>query len=38
MTDRFSLGIAIDKISIKKSDFKTEEHCGEAAQSHRDEG
>lgn len=38
MTDIFSLGIAIDKISIKKSDFKTGQHCREASQSHRDEG
>ncbi len=38
MTDNFSQGIAIDKISIKKSDFKTEQQFEEAAQSHRDEG
>lgn len=38
MTDRFSLGIAIEKISVKKADFKTEEHCREATQPHRDEG
>lgn len=38
MTDNISQGIAIDKISIKKSDFKTEEQYEEASQSHRDEG
>ncbi|WP_312399661.1 helix-turn-helix transcriptional regulator [Sphingobacterium sp.] len=38
MTDRFSLGIAIDKISIKIDEFKTGQHCGEATQPHRDEG
>ncbi|OJW36839.1 MAG: AraC family transcriptional regulator [Sphingobacteriales bacterium 46-32] len=36
--DNLSRGIAIDKISIKKSDFKTQEQYEEASQSHRDEG
>lgn len=38
MTDVVSQGIAIDKISIKKSDYKTEEQRKESKQSHRDEG
>lgn len=38
MDDNFSRGISIDKISIKKSDFKTAEQYEEASQSHRDEG
>lgn len=38
MTENFSRGISIDKISIKKSDFKTEAQHEEARQSHRDEG
>ena len=38
MTDNFSQGISIDKISIKKADFKTAEQYEEAKQSHRDEG
>ncbi len=38
MADHFSQGIAVDKISLKKSDFKTEQPYGEATQSHRDEG
>lgn len=38
MDDDFSHGIAIDRISIKKSDFKTAEQYEEATQAHRDEG
>ena len=38
MTDNFSQGISIDKVSIKKADFKTAEQYEEAKQSHRDEG
>ncbi|WP_286591472.1 helix-turn-helix transcriptional regulator [Sphingobacterium sp. N143] len=38
MTDMFSLGISIDKISIKKSDFLTDPQCGGATEPHRDEG
>lgn len=38
MAENSGLGIAIDKMSIKKSDFKTEQQREEAAQSHRDEG
>jgi AraC family transcriptional activator of pobA len=38
MADNFSQGISIDKISIKKSDFKTAEQYEGATQSHRDEG
>ncbi|TWF40583.1 AraC-like DNA-binding protein [Chitinophaga polysaccharea] len=38
MADNLSRGIAIDKISIKKSDFKAAEQYKEATQSHRDEG
>jgi len=38
MDDNFSQGISIDKISIKKSDFKTAQQYEEARQSHRDEG
>jgi AraC-like DNA-binding protein len=38
MTDNFSQGISIDKINLKKSDFKTAGQYEEATQSHRDEG
>ncbi len=38
MADNFGQGISIDKISIKKSDFKTTQQYEEATQSHRDEG
>ena len=38
MADNFSQGISIDKISIKRSDFKTTQQYEEATQSHRDEG
>jgi len=38
MDDHFSQGISIDKISIKKSDFKTDQQYEEATLSHRDEG
>jgi AraC-like DNA-binding protein/mannose-6-phosphate isomerase-like protein (cupin superfamily) len=38
MADNFSQGISIDRLSIKKSDFKTAQQSEEAAQSHRDEG
>jgi AraC-like DNA-binding protein/mannose-6-phosphate isomerase-like protein (cupin superfamily) len=38
MADNFSQGISVDKISIKKSDFKTAQQYEEATQSHRDEG
>lgn len=38
MDDNFSRGISIDKIKIKKSDFKTVQQIEEATQSHRDEG
>jgi AraC-like DNA-binding protein len=38
MADNFSQGIAIDRLHIQKSDFKTEQQSEEAAQSHRDEG
>lgn len=36
MTHNSSHGISIDRISIKKSDFKTARQCGDALQSHRD--
>ncbi len=38
MTDNFSQGISIDKISIKKSDFNSAQQYEEATHSHRDEG
>jgi AraC-like DNA-binding protein/mannose-6-phosphate isomerase-like protein (cupin superfamily) len=38
MADNFSQGISIDKISIKRSDFKTAQQYEDATQSHRDEG
>ena len=38
MADNFSQGISIDRLSIKKSDFKTAQDYEEATQSHRDEG
>ncbi len=38
MDDDFSQGISIDKLNIKKSDFKTAEQYESATQSHRDEG
>ncbi|ANI89669.1 hypothetical protein A9P82_10445 [Arachidicoccus ginsenosidimutans] len=38
MADDFSQGIAVDKISIKQSDYTTEEQYEQAIQSHRDEG
>ena len=38
MADNLNHGISIDKISVKKSDFKTAEQYAEASQSHRDEG
>jgi AraC family transcriptional activator of pobA len=38
MTDDLSQGISIDKINIKKSDFKTKQEYGQATHSHRDEG
>jgi AraC family transcriptional regulator, transcriptional activator of pobA len=38
MADNFSQGISVDKINIKKSDFKTAEQYEKATQSHRDEG
>lgn len=38
MDDTFNLGISIDKNSIKKSDFTTEEQIEVSTQSHRDEG
>jgi len=38
MTDNFSQGISIDKISFKKSDFETAELYEIATNSHRDEG
>jgi AraC family transcriptional activator of pobA len=38
MADNFSRGISIDKINIKKSDFKTAQQYEESKQSHRDEG
>ncbi len=38
MDDDFSQGIAIDKIRIKKSDFKTATEIAGATQPHRDEG
>ncbi len=38
MDDNSGRGIAVDKMSIKKSDFKTEQQSEEATQSHRDEG
>ena len=38
MADNLNHGISIDKISVKKSDFKRAEQYAEASQSHRDEG
>jgi len=38
MDDSFSLGIAIDKISLRKSDFTEVQQYIDASQSHRDEG
>lgn len=38
MSDAFSRGIAMDRNSIKKSDFNTAVQKEEASQSHRDEG
>lgn len=38
MTDNFSQSISIDKISFKKSDFKTAQQYEAATHSHRDEG
>lgn len=38
MIDAFSQGIAMDRNSIKKSDFNTAVQKEEASQSHRDEG
>ncbi|MBT2623659.1 helix-turn-helix transcriptional regulator [Chryseobacterium sp. ISL-6] len=38
MAENFSQGISIDKLHIKKSDFKTTPRREEATQSHRDEG
>lgn len=38
MAGNTSQGISIDKITIKKSDFKTDQQYEEATQSHRDEG
>lgn len=38
MDDNLGQGISIDRIHIKKSDFKTAHYYKEATQSHRDEG
>lgn len=38
MADNFGQGISIDRLNIKKSDFRTAQESHEAAQSHRDDG
>lgn len=38
MAENFSQGISIDRLDIKKIDFKTTQRSEEATQSHRDEG
>lgn len=38
MADNFSQGISIDRLNVKKSDFRTTQESEEAAQSHRDDG